>query len=124
HMIIKAGKAVVVVLTKPREQDAPALVEHFRQEVLGRLPKLPDGTTPAVPVLVFPQMPMAERTDPAGAGAKHRVQLLNQVLVQAESDTAARLRTVTNAAKYLSAAGQSLLEVARRDLAEFDLWKD
>src|SRR5205823_8440914 len=98
HMIIKAGKAVVVVLTKPREQDAPPLIEHFRQEVLGRLPKLPDGTTPAVPVLTFPQMPMAERTDPAGAGAKHRVQLLNQILVPAESDTAARLRTVTNAA--------------------------
>src|SRR5262249_36608265 len=121
--IIKAGKAVVVVLTKPKEQDAPSLVEHFRQEILGRLPKLPDGTTPAVPVLIFPQMPMNERTDPTGAGSRHRVQLLNQILVQADSDTAARLRTVTNAAKYLSTAGEGLLDVARRDLAEFDLWK-
>ncbi|HJZ55610.1 MAG TPA: GTPase domain-containing protein [Gemmataceae bacterium] len=123
HLIIKAGKAVVVVLTKPKEQDAPSLVEHFRQEILGRLPKLPDGTTPAVPVLIFPQMPMNERTDPTGAGSRHRVQLLNQILVQADSDTAARLRTVTNAAKYLSTAGEGLLDVARRDLAEFDLWK-
>jgi hypothetical protein len=124
HLIIRAGKAVVVVLTKAKEPDAPALVEHFRQEVLGRLPKLPDGGVPAVPVLTFPQMPMEERSDPAGAGAKHRVQLLNQVLVQAESDAAARVRTVTNAAKYLSSAGEGLLEVARRDLAEFDLWKN
>ena len=123
HLVIKAGKAVVCVLTKAKEADATTLIEHFRQEVLGRLPKLPDGSVPAVPVLALPQMPMAERADPAGAGARHRVQLLNQVLVQAETDAAARVRTVTNAAKYLSTAGEGLLEVARRDIAEFDLWK-
>jgi hypothetical protein len=124
HLLIRAGKAVVVVLTKPREADAPALVGHFQQEVLGRLPKLPDGSPPAVPVLVFPQMTPQERGDPSGAGTRYRVQLLNQILVQFESETAARLRTVTNAAKYLGSAGEGLLDVARRDLAEFDLWKD
>ncbi|MBA4064656.1 MAG: hypothetical protein C0501_13270 [Isosphaera sp.] len=123
HLLVKAGKAVVVVLTKVREADAAALAEHFRQEILGRLPKLPDGTSPAVPVLTFPQMPHAERTDPAGAGAKHRVPLLNQILTLAGADTAARVRTVTNATKYLTTAGDGLLDVARRDLAEFDAWK-
>jgi hypothetical protein len=43
--------------------------------------------------------------------------------VQYESDTATRLRTVKNAAKYLSMASEGLLEVARRDLAEYDAWK-
>ncbi len=90
HLLVKAGKAVVVVLTKVREADAPALADHFRREILGRLPKLPDGTIPAVPVIAFPQMPQSERTDPTGAGAKHRVQLLNQILVQCDSDTATR----------------------------------
>jgi len=123
HLLVKAGKAVVVVLTKMREADAPALVAHFRQEILGRLPQLPDGTTPAVPVLAFPQLPPAVRSDPAGAGAKLRVQLVNQILVQCESEVAARKRTVANAAKYLAAAGDGLLDVARRDLAEFDAWK-
>ncbi|MDB5311129.1 MAG: GTP-binding protein Der [Gemmataceae bacterium] len=123
HLLVKAGKAVVVVLTKMRETDAPALVDHFRQEILGRLPKLPDGTAPAVPVLAFPQMSPEVRNDPAGAGARLRVQLLNQILVQCESDTAARRRTVANAAKYLSTAGDGLLDVARRDLAEYDVWK-
>ena len=123
HLLVKAGKAVVVVLTKMRESDAPALVEHFRQEILGRLPKLPGGGTPGVPVLAFPQMPQAVRGDPAGAGAKLRVQLLNQILVQCESDAATRRRTVVNAAKYLGTAGDGLLDVARRDLAEFDAWK-
>lgn len=123
HLLIKAGKAVVVVLTKMRPVDAPAFIEHFRLEILGRLPKLPNGDTPAVPVVAIPQMTMAERTDPTGAGAKHRIPLLNQILVQCESNEAARARTVTNAAKYLSTAGEGLLEVARRDLTELDAWK-
>jgi hypothetical protein len=123
HLLIKAGKAVVVVLTKVREENAATLADHFRREVLGRLPKLPDGSTPAVPVVAFPQMPQAERTDPAGAGGKHRVNLLNQILMLCESDVSVRLRTVTNAAKYLATAGEGLLDVARRDLAEFDAWK-
>ncbi|HEY3787505.1 MAG TPA: GTPase [Urbifossiella sp.] len=123
HLLIRAGKAVVVVLTKMREADAEALGAHFRQEILGGLPKLPDGSTPAVPVLAFPQMPQATRGDPASAGAALRVQLLNQVLVQCESDTAARRRTALNAAKYLGTAGEGLLDVARRDLAEFDTWR-
>lgn len=123
HLLIRAGKAVVVVLTKAREADAPALVEHFNNEVLGRLPKLPDGSMPAVPVIVFPQMTPQERNDPSGAGARFRVQLLNQILVQCENETAARVRTVTNAAKYLGSAGEGLLDVARRDLGELDLWK-
>jgi len=123
HLLVRAGKAVVVVITKVREADAAALTEHFRREILGRLPKLPNGSPPAVPVIAFPQMPQSERTDPSGAGMKHRVLLLNQILMLCESETATRLRTVTNAAKYLSTAGEGLLEMARRDLAEFDAWK-
>ena len=123
HLLVKAGKAVVVVLTKVREADAAALTEHFRQEILGRLPRLPDGSVPAVPVVAFPQMPPAERADPAGAGAKHRVALLNQILMLCDSPQSVRARTVTNAARYLGSAGEGLLDVARRDLAEYDAWK-
>src|SRR5262249_40874383 len=102
---------------------APAFVEHFRLEILGKLPKLPSGDTPAVPVVALPQMTMEERADPTGAGAKYRIPILNQILVQCESDDLARARTVTNAAKYLATAGDGLLDVARRDLAELDAWK-
>src|SRR6185312_10127205 len=123
HLLIRAGKAVVVVLTKMREADSEAMLGHFRQEILGTLPKLADGTAPAVPVLAFPQMAPAVRGDPAGEGSSWRVQLLNQVLVQCVSAAIARRRTVSNAAKYLSTAGDGLLDVARRDLAEYDSWK-
>jgi hypothetical protein len=123
HLLIKAGKPVVVVLTKAREAEAAAIVEHFKHEVLGRLPKLPDGTTPPVPVIAFPQMTVRERLDPAEAGARYRAALLNQILVLCESDVATRVRTVSNAARYLVTAGDSLLEFARRDLAELDAWR-
>jgi hypothetical protein len=123
HLLVKAGKAVVVVLTKMKPPDAPAFIDHFRQELLSRLPKLPNGEVPAVPVVALPHMTPEERADPAGAGAKYRVPLLNQILVQCESDVIARTRTVTNATKYLSTAGEGLLDVARRDLAELDAWK-
>ncbi len=123
HTLIRAGKSVVVVLTKVRESDATALAEHFKREVLGRLPKWPDGTSPAVPVVTFPQMSLAERTDPAGAGSRYRVLLLNQILRQCGSETTLRLQTVTNAVKYLTTAADGLLEVARRDLAELENWR-
>src|SRR5205085_519874 len=63
--LIRAGKAVVVCLTKVRETDAAALTEHFKSEVLGRLPTA-DGHIPPIPIVVLPQMPPDVRTDPAG----------------------------------------------------------
>ena len=33
HLLLQAGKPVVVCLTKMREADAPALVAHFQKEV-------------------------------------------------------------------------------------------
>ena len=63
------------------------------------------------------------RADPAGKGAAYRVPLLNQVLVLCPTAAAARQRTVANAVRFLEAAGGGLLDVARRDLAEVDRWR-
>src|SRR5882757_8265249 len=38
NLVVRAGKAVVVVLTKMREADVEAMLAHFRQEILGSLP--------------------------------------------------------------------------------------
>jgi GTPase SAR1 family protein len=123
HQLVRAGKAVVVVLTKVSESQAAALVEHFQREVLGKLPAPPGVEFPPVPVVVLPQLPADVRTDPAGKGAAHRVPLLNQLLVLCPSAAAARKRTVANAVQFLQAAGGGLLDVARRDLAEVDRWR-
>jgi hypothetical protein len=104
-----------------KEADAVPLVEHFKAEVLSKLQAT--GDIPAVPVVAMPSLTEKERTDPAKAGAKHRVQLLNQILVLCPSAAEARDRTVRNAVKYLETSAEGLLEVARKDLAELDAWK-
>jgi hypothetical protein len=120
HQLVRAGKAVVVVLTKVREADAAALVEHFRKEVLGKLPAPSGVEFPPVPVVVLPHLPPEARANPPAA---HRVPLVNQVLAVCPTAEVARRRTVANAVRFLEAAGDGLLDVARRDLAEVDRWR-
>ena len=123
HLIVKAGKAVVCCLTKMREADAGPLTDHFRQEVLGRLPVRAGTDIPPVPCVALPQSPADVRSDPSGKGAKFRVPLLNQLLVLCPTPESTRARTVKNAVAYLEAAGDGLLDVARSDLAELEAWK-
>jgi energy-coupling factor transporter ATP-binding protein EcfA2 len=122
HLVIQAGKPVVCCLTKMREADAVAMADHFRKEVLERLPAAA-GDIPAVPVVAVPNIPPEVRKDPAGLGAKYRVSLWNHLLALAPTPEAARQRTVANAVKYLESAGDGLLDVARRDLTELDTWR-
>ncbi|MBL8868094.1 MAG: GTPase domain-containing protein [Planctomycetia bacterium] len=121
QLLVKAGKAVIVVLTKMREADAPALTEHFRKEVLAKIHD--DGTIPPIPVVAIPNLPQAERDDPAKTGAKWRVQLVNQLLVLCPTAKDARARTLGNAVRYLETSSDSLLEVARKDLIQLEGWK-
>jgi hypothetical protein len=122
HLVIKAGKPVICCLTKMREADVGPLTDHFRKEVLERLPASV-GDVPAIPVVAIPNIPADVRSDPAGRGAQHRVPLLNHLLALAPSAEDGRRRTVTNAVKYLESAGDGLLDVARRDLTELDTWR-
>ncbi len=123
HHVVRAGKAVVVVLTKMREADADALTEHFRQEVLGKLPRGEGGEIPPIPCVAISNLSPEIRKDPAGLGAKYRVCLLNQLLALCPTPVATRGRTTRNALVYLQTAGDGLLDVARRDLTELDLWR-
>lgn len=122
HLLIKAGKAVVVCLTKMKESEANPLLDHFRKEVLGRVPKA-GGDVPPIPCAAIPQLPADVRADPTGKGAKYRVALLNQLLAICPSPEATRSRTVANAVRYLETAGEGLLDVARRDLTELENWR-
>lgn len=122
HLLVEAGKTIVVVLTKMRESEVDAISEHFRAEVLSRLPKLADGTMPAIPITAIPFLSEAQRADPSGAGSKHRAALLNQILVITADVTNTRRQSVTNALKYLEAACNHLLAPAQKELAEVETW--
>jgi hypothetical protein len=118
HLLLQAGKPVVVCLVKMKEVDAPALVVHFRGEVLSRL------TSATVPCLAIPFMTPEELADPVGRAARFRVPLLNQVAVLGEPPAQARLRSVRWAAQYLVSAQDRLLGAVRHDLAALQSWRE
>ena len=117
HLLLQTGKPVVVCLVKMQEADASALVAHFRQEVLSRLP---GG---AVACLAIPHLTPEQLADPVHQAARYRIPLLNQIAVLGEPPAAARRRAVRWAAGYLVAAQERLLGVARQDLAALQNWR-
>lgn len=121
NLMLRAGKAVVVLLTKMPEGIAATIGEHFRREVLE---KVADAATRAnIPIVTLPQLPVESRADPSGLGLPWRTALLNQIFVLCPSPAAARQRTTVNAASFLETAADNLLQVARADLAELDAWQ-
>ncbi len=123
QMLIEAGKAVIVCITKMREADATPMIEHFRKEVLAKRANENLSAIPPIPVLAIPNLTKEERADPAGAGAKYRIALINHVLALCPTLEEARERTVRNAVQYLEKASDNLLSIASNDLAELDHWK-
>ncbi len=117
HLLLQAGKAVVVCLAKMREADAPAFVTHFRNEVLSKL------TGSAIACLTVPHLSAEQLTNPVVGAAKYRIPLLNQVAVLGEPAPVARQRTVRIAMNYLLGAQDQLLSVARSDVAALEGWR-
>jgi hypothetical protein len=118
HLLLQAGKAVVVCLVKMRETDAPAFLAHFKKEVLTRL------TGDALACLTIPQLTKEQLSDPVRQAGKYRIPLLNQVAVLGSPPPGARRRTVLSAVQYLQANHEQLLSVARNDLAALQTWRD
>jgi energy-coupling factor transporter ATP-binding protein EcfA2 len=116
-LLLESGKPVVVCLMKMKEGDAPALVNHFQREVLGRLPGR------VVACLSIPFLSPVELADPARKAPRHRIPLLNQVAVVGRPAKAARLRTIQGATNYLATQHDNLLGSARSDVAALQSWR-
>jgi hypothetical protein len=117
-LLLQTGKPVVAVLMKMREADVPAIVEHFKKDVLAKL----HGHV--LSVLAVPFLSKAELADPARMAGRYRIPLLNQVAVLGRPAATARLRNVHGAASYLRQSQQALLAVARDDLAALEAWRE
>jgi len=117
QMLLQAGKPVVCCLMKMREENAPAILDHFQKEVLS---KVGAGT---VPCLAIPHLTAEQLADPVRSAGKYRIPLLNQITVLGEPPEAARRRSVRWAANYLQTAQDRLLGAVRRDLAALHEWR-
>jgi hypothetical protein len=116
-LLLQAGKPVVCCLMKMKEENAPAILEHFQKEVLA---KIGAGN---VPCLTIPHLTPEQLADPVHLAAKYRIPLLNQVTVLGEPPEVARRRGVRWAAQYLQRAQDRLLGAVRRDLAALQEWR-
>jgi hypothetical protein len=117
QLLLQAGKPVIVCLVKMREEDAPALIAHFQQEVLGRVPGK------VISCLAIPHLAPEQLADPVHKAARYRIPLINQVAVLGEPALAARKRTVAWANHYLVRYQEHLLSAARHDLAALQSWR-
>ena len=117
-LLLQAGKVVVVCLVKMKEADAPAFVEHFQKEVIGKMP------VRAISCLAIPQLTQAQLADPARLANPFRIPLVNQVTVLGEPPAATRRRTVHAALRFLQTSQDSLLGGARQDLAALGTWRN
>src|SRR5438874_3202837 len=117
HLLLQAGKPVVCCLMKMREENIPAILDHFQKEVLA---KVSAGT---VPCLAIPYLTAEQLADPIHQAAKYRIPLLNQVTVLGEPPDAARRRSVRWGANYLRTAQDRLVGAVQRDLAALEEWR-
>jgi hypothetical protein len=118
HLLLQAGKAVVVCLVKMREEDAPTFVTHFKKEVLSRL------TGEALACLTIPHLTAAQLADPIREAAQYRIPLLNQVAVLGAPATTARRRAVRSAMNFLIGSQDVLLSAGRKDIEALQAWRE
>jgi hypothetical protein len=118
RLLLQAGKPVVACLVKMKEADAPALVAHFQKEVLSRLP------AGAVACLAIPFLTAEQLADPVRRAGRYRIPLVNQVAVLGDPPADARRRAVRGATNFLLSAQDSLLGVARQDVAALESWRE
>jgi hypothetical protein len=117
HQLLRTRKPVVVCLMKMKEEDAPALLAHFRRDVLGKFKHDP------IACLTVPFMTPEELADPVRLAGRYRIPLLNQVAVLGNPPAAARQRVVRGASHYLIADQERLLAGARQDVAVLENWR-
>ena len=116
-LLLQTGKPVIAVLMKMREADAPALLDHFKKEVVGKL----HGQV--ISVLAVPFLSQAELADPAHGGAVPH----SAVQPGGGPRPACRHRTPAQrpgASHYLLRMQEHLLAVARNDLAALKVWRE
>jgi GTP-binding protein EngB required for normal cell division len=118
QMLLQAGKPVICCLTKMREVDAEAFLQHFKNAVLDTMPGA------AINCLAIPYLSPADLANPSGPAGKYRIPLLNQVAVMGDPPPLARARTVRLATNYLLLHAEELLSIAMADLTALDSWRN
>lgn len=120
QLILQGGKPVVTCLTKMKPENAQPLIDHYRQEVVARIPEC----TRVAACLAVPFLSAAELASPVQGAARYRQPLVEQVGWWGERPTETRRSVVRGGIDYLTKFEASLLAVAREDLEALRGWRE
>jgi hypothetical protein len=115
--ILQSGKPVVACLTKMQPSQVAALVEHFRTQVIAKIPECA-GVSATV---ALPQISTIEQADPAGSAA--RAPLTESIAWWLQNPDKTRQQGVQRAVRFLSQFQETLLLPARFDLQAAAQWE-
>lgn len=118
RLMIQARKSVVVCLTKMREADAPAFVDHFRQDVLGKM------NAANTPCITIPHLSREALADPIKHARNYQIPLINQIKVMGEPVGKARQRSIKSSMRYLVSEQDSYLQSPKQDLQMIQGWQE
>lgn len=117
RLFLEANKPVVVVLTKMKPENAATIIDHFKKDVLAKLP------TGRVATLAVPHLTPEELAEPAGKAGQYRIPLVNQVVVLGEDGRQLRSQNARSAVAFLKRQTDDILAVVRDDIAAADEWR-
>jgi hypothetical protein len=120
QMLLQSGKPVVACLMKMKPDEAQAIVDHFRQEVVARLPEC----TRVSACLAVPHLTAEELANPVAKASRYRQPLIEHVGWWAERADETRRNAVRSAAKYLAQFQDQLLSAVRDDVGALSAWND
>lgn len=119
RLILQAGKPVVACVVKAPAESAAKVLEHFRTEVIARIPECVRVSA----CVVIPYLTPRVLADPLGEGASARAPLLSAVRWWIERGPATRVEVARGGVEFLHKEQSELLAAARRDLQALQDWQ-
>ncbi len=120
QLILQAGKPVLACILKMREEQSQAIIDHFRKEVVARMPEC----TRVAACLAVPHLTPEQLADPINRATAYRRPLIEQASWWAKRPTETRRQVVRGAAGYLEQFQDQLVAAAQQDLLALRSWRD
>jgi hypothetical protein len=119
RLILKAGKPVVACIVKVPAGSAAKVLEHFRSEVIARIPECVRVSA----CVAIPFLPQQVLVDPRGEAASACAPLLSAVRWWIERGAATSAEVARGGIEFLRKEESDLLALARRDLQALQDWQ-
>jgi len=120
QLILQAGKPVIACVLKMKPEQAETILDHFRREVIARLPECPHVSA----ILAVPHLTAEELTKPVERAARFRQPLVEAVQWYAGRGNQTRWASVRGAVEFLNTQQDILLSAAKADVAALSSWRE